>query len=256
MSSSARTKDASYRTVAPARSGSKLPSATSAPASGIRRPSSRSSVSCWAGAPTGRSGRSSKEDVPDQPRLKACLAALSAGDVLIVTTGDRLAHSVDKLLAIEGGLHKRGVGPVLLSFNGALVDFRTDEAKSVLDRLNEIARWEYHGLRDRQLAGIEGEAGRPLQGRKAVVPAVDVKRRLQAGGRRLWWRVSLMWPGRRSTGCRATRLLPLLASSWLTTLSAPPSAGLCRVQASTPWRTARLRGDGRPRPGQPSAGQW
>ena len=36
--------------------------------------------------------------VPGQPQLQVCLAALVAGDVLVVATGDRLAHSVDRLL--------------------------------------------------------------------------------------------------------------------------------------------------------------
>ena len=123
-------------------------------------------------------------NAPSQPQLQACLAALVAGDVLVVTTPDRLAHSADALLTIEGGLHKRGVGLVLLSFNAAVVDFRTDEAKPVLDLLNEIAQWEYHGLRERQLAGIARarQEGR-YRGRKAVIPAVDVRRRLEAGER-------------------------------------------------------------------------
>ncbi len=123
-------------------------------------------------------------DVPGQPQLQACLAALAAGDALVVTAGDRLAHSVDKLLAIEGKLHGRGVGLVLLSFNGALVDFRTDEAKPVLDLLNEIATWHYHGLRERQLAGIaKARQGGRYRGRRAVIPAEDVRQRLAAGGR-------------------------------------------------------------------------
>ena len=112
------------------------------------------------------------------------MAALSAGDALVVTTGDRLAHSVDALLAIEARMHKRGIGLILLAFNGALVDFRTDGARPVLDLLNEIARWEYHGLRERQLAGIaRARQGGRYRGRRAVIPAEDVRRRLEAGVR-------------------------------------------------------------------------
>ena len=123
-------------------------------------------------------------DIAGQPQLRACLAVLDAGDVLVVVTGDRLAHSVDALLAIEEDLHKRGIGLVLLRFNGALVDFRTDEAKLVLDLLSEIARWEYHGLRERQREGIARARHRGrYRGRRAVVSAEAVRQRLEAGER-------------------------------------------------------------------------
>lgn len=125
-----------------------------------------------------------KGDMPGQPRLKACLASLAAGDVLVVTHGHRLAHSVDALLAVEASLHKRGVGLVLLSFNGAPVDFRKDEAKLVLDLLSEIAAWEYHGLRERQRAGIgAAKAAGRYRGRSPSIRPADVLERLRRGAK-------------------------------------------------------------------------
>ncbi len=123
-------------------------------------------------------------NVLGQPQLRACLAALGAGDVLVATSGDRLAHSVDAMLAMEDGLQRRGVGLVLLAFNGAVVDFRTEEAKPVLKLMCEISRWHYRGLRERQHAGIAQarQEGR-YRGRRAVIPAEDVRQRLQAGER-------------------------------------------------------------------------
>lgn len=46
----------------------------------------------------------------DRPELWACLDYLRAGDVLVVAALDRLGRSLDDLLAIVGGLRKRGIG--------------------------------------------------------------------------------------------------------------------------------------------------
>jgi DNA invertase Pin-like site-specific DNA recombinase len=46
----------------------------------------------------------------DRPELWACLDYLRPGDVLVVVSLDRLGRSLDDLLAIVGGLRKRGIG--------------------------------------------------------------------------------------------------------------------------------------------------
>lgn len=46
----------------------------------------------------------------DRPELLACLDYLRPGDVLVVASLDRLGRSLDDLLAIVGGLRRRGIG--------------------------------------------------------------------------------------------------------------------------------------------------
>lgn len=46
----------------------------------------------------------------DRPDLQACLDYVRPGDVLVVLSLDRLGRSLDDLLAIVGGLRRRGIG--------------------------------------------------------------------------------------------------------------------------------------------------
>ena len=119
-----------------------------------------------------------------QPQLQACLAVLTNGDLLVITRADRLTGDVDTFLRMECELHNRGVGVVVLSFGGVLVDFRTPEGEATLKVLTEVTNWQYDAFRERQVGGIAAAkaAGR-YRGRRASIPAEDVRKALQGGGR-------------------------------------------------------------------------
>ncbi len=119
-----------------------------------------------------------------QPQLQACLAALTNGDLLVITQADRLAGNVDVFLRIECELHNRGVGLVLLSLGGVLVDFRTPEGEATLKILIEVTNWQYSAFRESQAGGIAlAKAAGRYRGRRASILVEDVRRRLEDGVR-------------------------------------------------------------------------
>jgi DNA invertase Pin-like site-specific DNA recombinase len=87
--------------------------------------------------------------------LKAALAFLREGDVLIVTKPDRLARSTTDLLAIEADLTKRGVGLVIQSMG---LDTRGNGSNPTtrlqLTILAAVAQFEREVMLERQRDGI------------------------------------------------------------------------------------------------------
>ena len=86
--------------------------------------------------------------------LAAALSHLRDGDVFVVTKPDRLARSTTELLAIEADLSKRGIGLVILSMGGQVLDTRSATSKLMLTILAGVAQWEREIMLERQRAGI------------------------------------------------------------------------------------------------------
>jgi DNA invertase Pin-like site-specific DNA recombinase len=116
--------------------------------------------------------------------LKAALAYLRDGDVLVVTKPDRLARSTQELLTIEADLSKRQIGLVVLSMGGERLDTRNPTSKLMLTILAGVATWEREIMLERQREGI---AKAKSEGRyKGRAPTVarqgdEIRRRLAAG---------------------------------------------------------------------------
>jgi DNA invertase Pin-like site-specific DNA recombinase len=116
--------------------------------------------------------------------LKAALAYVRDGDVLVVTKPDRLARSTQELLTIEADLSKRGIGLMVLSMGGERLDTRNPTSKLMLTILAGVATWEREIMLERQREGI---AKAKQQGRyKGRAPTVarqgdEIRRRLAAG---------------------------------------------------------------------------
>lgn len=108
--------------------------------------------------------------------LKACLAFLREGDLLIVTKPDRLARSTVDLLNIEADLTKRKVGLVVQSIGGERLDTRNSTSKLMLTILGGIATWEREIMLERQRAGIsKAQADGKFKGRQPTIDPEKVK---------------------------------------------------------------------------------
>jgi DNA invertase Pin-like site-specific DNA recombinase len=109
-------------------------------------------------------------------KLTECLAFLLEGDVLMVTTPDRLARSPAELLAIEADLSRRGIDLVVLSMGGERLDTRNPPSKLMLTVLAGVAVWECEIMLERQREGIAKakDEGKYL-GRKPSIDAARVK---------------------------------------------------------------------------------
>ena len=120
--------------------------------------------------------------IGQRDRLAACLAYLREGDALIVTKPDRLARSTAELLAIEADLAKRGVGLIVLSMGGAMLDTRNPTSKLMLTILAGVATWEREIMLERQREGIaKAQADGKYKGRPVSLDA-DKVRNLKAAG--------------------------------------------------------------------------
>ena len=92
--------------------------------------------------------------VAQRDQLRQCLAHLCFGDALVATKPDRLARSTFELLSIEADLTKRGIGLVVLSMGGELLDTRSPTSKLMLTILAAVAAWERELLLERQCEAI------------------------------------------------------------------------------------------------------
>jgi len=86
--------------------------------------------------------------------LADCLAFIREGDVLLATKPDRLARSTTELLSIESDLSKRGIGLMILSMGGQVLDTRNPTAKLILTILGSVGCWEREIMLERQKEGI------------------------------------------------------------------------------------------------------
>lgn len=89
--------------------------------------------------------------VSKRPQLMAALDYCREGDVLIVTKLDRLARSVDDLVAITKRLKEKNVDLQILSLN---LDTSTPTGKLMINLLGSIAQFERELMLERQREGI------------------------------------------------------------------------------------------------------
>jgi DNA invertase Pin-like site-specific DNA recombinase len=102
----------------------------------------------------------------ERPGLKACLAFLKAGDVLVVWKLDRLGRSLSHLLAIVADLKARGIG--LRSLTEAM-DTTTAQGKLLLAVFGALAEYERALIQERVKAGL---AAAKRRGRRGGRPPV------------------------------------------------------------------------------------
>jgi DNA invertase Pin-like site-specific DNA recombinase len=105
----------------------------------------------------------------DHKQLKALLAKVREGDVIVVTKLDRFARSTRDLLNMLHELNERGIGFRSL---GEAIDTTTPAGKLMLTMLGAIAEFERAMIRERCSAGIaraKGE-GRHLGRERALNP--------------------------------------------------------------------------------------
>jgi DNA invertase Pin-like site-specific DNA recombinase len=119
----------------------------------------------------------------DRPQLAKALAALQAGDVLLVTKLDRLARSVFDLLSTLKTIEEAGA--IFRSLGEPWADTSSPHSRLLLQMLASIAEFERHLIRSRCADGMKHAKargirfGRPL----ALTPfqAAEAKARREAG---------------------------------------------------------------------------
>lgn len=106
--------------------------------------------------------------------LDTLLAFLREGDALVVTRLDRLARSMDDLLAIGRELQDKGVH---LKATEQPVDTSTAAGKAFFQMLGVFAEFETNLRRERQMEGIaKAKAAGVYKGRRATIDLGEVKR--------------------------------------------------------------------------------
>ena len=97
----------------------------------------------------------------DRPGLKACLAGLRPGDVLVVWKLDRLGRSLPHLLDIISDLKERGVGFHSLTEH---MDTTTPQGELLFSIFGGLAQYERALIRERVNAGLEAARRRGRRG--------------------------------------------------------------------------------------------
>jgi DNA invertase Pin-like site-specific DNA recombinase len=119
----------------------------------------------------------------DRPRLKALMASLKAGDVLVVTRLDRLARSTSDLLNLMKELSDRGAS--FLSLADRWADTTTPTGRLILTVLAGLAEFERELIKARTTEGRERAKARGVRlGRKPKLTThqiEEIRRRKQNG---------------------------------------------------------------------------
>jgi DNA invertase Pin-like site-specific DNA recombinase len=87
----------------------------------------------------------------ERPQLKHAIAALDAGDVLMVTSTDRLARNTRDLLNILHAVREAGAG--FRSIAEPMVDTTSQFAEVIIAVLGVAASYERHRITERTAAG-------------------------------------------------------------------------------------------------------
>ena len=87
----------------------------------------------------------------DRPQLQAMLSSLSAGDVVVVKSLDRLSRSTKDLLEIVEQIQAAGAGLRILNLG---IDTTTVSGKCVMTILGAIAEMERSTIKERTAEGI------------------------------------------------------------------------------------------------------
>ncbi|WP_144782973.1 recombinase family protein [Microbacterium sp. BH-3-3-3] len=102
-----------------------------------------------------------------RPEFDRALAALEAGDTLVITTLDRLGRSTQNMLAFAHELRGRGAGLRVLNLGGGDVDTSTPMGSMLFTIMAALAQMEHDIKRERVTDSIAKRraAGQDLGGR-------------------------------------------------------------------------------------------
>ncbi len=117
-----------------------------------------------------------------RPGLDQALAALDAGDVLVVWKLDRLGRSLSHLIEVISTLGDRGIGFRSLSEN---IDTTTAGGRLVFHMMGALAEFERSLIQERTRAGMQAARARGVRvGRRRVLSPAQIAhaRQLIAGG--------------------------------------------------------------------------
>lgn len=110
--------------------------------------------------------------VRDRPELERLLAALRAGDVLVVYKLDRLARSVSQFVRVFENLRSRGIEFRSLTES---IETASPHGRMFLHMLSAFAEFERELIRERCLAGqLAARAAGKTWGRKRFFSDADV----------------------------------------------------------------------------------
>ncbi|WP_031439577.1 recombinase family protein [Sphingomonas sp. FUKUSWIS1] len=104
----------------------------------------------------------------ERPQLKRAIGALDAGDVLMVTSTDRLARNTRDLLNILHAVKEAGAG--FRSIAEPMVDTTSEFAEVIIAVLGVAASYERHRITERTAAGrVQAKARGVKFGRRAAL---------------------------------------------------------------------------------------
>lgn len=119
----------------------------------------------------------------ERPQLKRAIGALDAGDVLMVTSTDRLARNTRDLLNILHAVREAGAG--FRSIVEPMVDTTSQFAEVIIAVLGVAASYERHRITERTAAGrVQAKARGVKFGRRAALTPhqqAEALQRLAAG---------------------------------------------------------------------------
>ena len=108
-----------------------------------------------------------------RPGLEACLAALQAGDVLLVWRLDRLGRSMAHLVTLVEQLKERGIG--FRSICDGVIDTTTASGELIFNLFSALAQFEQRLIQERTRAGLSAARARGKQGGRKPLPPTDPK---------------------------------------------------------------------------------
>ena len=116
-----------------------------------------------------------------RPQFDSALAALEAGDTLVITTLDRLGRSTQNMLAFADELRSRGAGLRVLNLGGGDVDTSTPMGSMLFTIMAALAQMEHEIKRERVVDSIAKRraAGHSLGGRPQRITDSQIKSALQ-----------------------------------------------------------------------------
>lgn len=116
-----------------------------------------------------------------RPQFDSALAALEAGDTLIITTLDRLGRSTQNMLAFADELRGRGAGLRVLNLGGGNVDTSTPMGSMLFTIMAALAQMEHEIKRERVVDSVAKRraAGHDLGGRPQRITDSQIKSALQ-----------------------------------------------------------------------------
>jgi len=121
-----------------------------------------------------------------RPQFDRALGALEAGDMLVITTLDRLGRSTQNMLDFAQQLRDRGAGLRVLNLGGGDVDTSTPIGSMLFTIMAALAQMEHDIKRERIVDSISKrrDAGKDLGGRPRRVTDSQIRSavRLVEGG--------------------------------------------------------------------------